>query len=127
MKSTRLALPHALSGSPWRARRELRSLLLAANWPGDVEAVVLAVHEAVMNAEQHAGGCTAALAGLDDRDVVVEVWDRGPGFDPHRYASRPPGTLADRGRGIWLISQLAARYRVDRAAGSTCVRLAFQP
>lgn len=128
MGFTGVVTEHALSCTPARARWELRALLRAARWPGDVEAVVLAVHEAVMNACQHGGGCTKARARFDGPDrLAVEVHDRGPGFDVERYAGRPPSTTSERGRGIWLIAQIAASYELDRADGSTCFRLAFHP
>ena len=124
---TRVVNPQALSCHPARGRRQLRSFLRDAGWPGDVEAVVLAVHEALMNSFQHAGGCTSALAGLDDLELVVEVRDAGPGFDLDRFTGQPPSTLAERGRGLWLISRIADRYQVERRNGTTCFRLAFHP
>ncbi|MGH9225303.1 MAG: ATP-binding protein [Acidimicrobiales bacterium] len=127
MSTTGLADSYPLPRSPGRARRAMRSLLGSAGWQGDVEGVVLAVHEAVMNAEQHAGGCISATAHVDDREVVVEVCDRGAGFNPHWYTGHPPNTLAERGRGIWLISQIAARYEFERRGGSNCFRLCFHP
>ena len=97
-------------------------------WPGDIESVVLAVHEAVMNAAQHGGGCTGAVAAVDERlALVVEVRDRGPGFDLERYTGRPPSTLSERGRGVWLISRIAASCQLDHDGDTTCFRLCFRP
>src|SRR5919199_918695 len=98
-----------LSPQPARARRELRSFLESKAWPGDVDAVVLAVHEALINSVDHAGGINSALAKIQGRAVVVEVSDQGPGFEPKPPVT-PPDPLAERGRGLWLIDQLAASW-----------------
>ncbi len=120
-------LARALPPSPSAARRELQSLLESARWPGDVEGVVLAVHEALMNSQRHAGGATSATVGLDGPAVVVEVRDSGPGFDVDRHARVPPDPMAERGRGLWLISQLADSWDVRRVEHETCLRLRFDP
>jgi anti-sigma regulatory factor (Ser/Thr protein kinase) len=89
--------------------------------------VVLAVHEALMNSQRHAGGATAAMVGLDGPAVVVEVRDEGPGFDVARHAEAAPDPMAERGRGLWLISQLANSWEVLRFDDETCLRLRFDP
>ena len=128
MGSTGVATIHALSCAPARARRELRSLLRAYSWPGDVETIVLAVHEAVMNASQHGGGCAGVVARFAGDDLLaVEVHDRGPGFDVEHYLARPPSTTAERGRGVWLIGQIATGWEMESGDGGTCFRLGFRP
>jgi anti-sigma regulatory factor (Ser/Thr protein kinase) len=116
-----------LSPSPVPARHELKVLLESTRWPGDVDAVVLAVHEALINSQRHAGGATSAWVGLDGRRVVVEVCDSGPGFDLESHASHPPDAMAERGRGLWIISQIARRCDVRQRHGQTCLVLQFQP
>lgn len=125
MYGSDLAHPVALSPTPARARHELQSLLKSAQWPGDVDSVVLAVHEALMNSHRHAGGATSACAGVRGSSLVVEVRDAGPGFDIERHASRQPDPLAESGRGLWLICQIAANWDVARENGETCLRLEF--
>ena len=117
----------ALPPIPNQARRELRSLLVEADWPGDVESVVLAVHEALINSQRHAGGAVSARVSLHGQDVVVEVCDAGPGFDVSDHASRPPEVMAERGRGLWLISQIAESFDVRRDDDETCLSLRFRP
>ena len=118
----------ALSPVPAQARRELQSLLKAADWPGDVDEVVLAVHEALINAQRHAGGATSATAAVQDSSaLLVEVRDEGPGFDVNEHAGQPPDPLAERGRGLWLITQIAAAWEVRRSGPETCFRLRFCP
>ena len=126
MRSAGLAQTHDLSAQPSRARQELQSLLESAGWPGDVEAVVLAVHEAIMNSMRHAGGAISATAGLEGSELVVEVCDGGPGFDVDEHSGQAPDPLAERGRGLWLIRQIAAGWKVERRDGETCLRLCFQ-
>ncbi len=125
MYSTDIAPLHALSPIPARARHELHVLLRSAGWPGDCDSVVLAVHEALINSLRHAGGATSASAGVSGSAVVVEICDAGPGFDIDRHAHRPPEPLAESGRGLWLISQLAAHWEVQRHGGQICLRLEF--
>ncbi len=127
MNASGLAHTRTLPPLPAPARRELQAHLEAAEWPGDVESVVLAVHEALINAHDHAGGATCARVGLDGSDVLVEVHDEGPGFDVARHLSHPPDTLAERGRGLWLIGQLADSWDVRRHQGQTCFSLRFRP
>ncbi|MGH9278727.1 MAG: ATP-binding protein [Acidimicrobiales bacterium] len=127
MLGSGLAQSCSLPPNPSDARHELQALLSASAWPGDADAVVLAVHEAIMNSELHAGGATAATAQTDGTTVVVEVHDGGPGFDIDGHARHPPDPLAERGRGLWLISQIAHGWELERQCGRTCLRLVFQP
>ncbi len=127
MNASSLDHSRSLPPVPGAARRELQSLLQDAEWPGDVDSVLLAVHEALMNSHRHGGGAVSARAGLDGRDVIVEVRDEGPGFDVGHHASHPPEVMAERGRGLWLISQIADSWDVHRDDGGTCFRLRFRP
>jgi len=121
-----LVRPQALPPTPTQARRELQSLLRRAKWDGDVDSVVLAVHEALMNSLRHAGGATSACAEVRGAAVVVEICDSGPGFDINRHASQPPDPLAESGRGLWLICQIADSWGVEHSNGETCLRLEFE-
>jgi anti-sigma regulatory factor (Ser/Thr protein kinase) len=128
MNGTDLVETCALSPVPREARHQLRSLLESRCWPGNVDSIVLAVHEALTNADLHAGGATSATAVVEDSSVlVVEVRDRGPGFDVDRHATRPPDPMAERGRGLWLITQTASDWELDTRDRETCLRLRFSP
>jgi anti-sigma regulatory factor (Ser/Thr protein kinase) len=120
-----LAKKSALSPTPAQAREQLRGIVATSGWDGDVDGAVLAVHEAVMNAWNHAGGPTSVTADVLGRALVVEVCDVGPGFDLAGHADRPADGLAERGRGLWLISQLCSSWELDRRDGETCLRLHF--
>ncbi len=119
-----LARPVELSHQPAVARRELAGLLARSHWHGDVDAVVLATHEAMVNANRHGGGVTRATACMDDNQVVVEVSDHGRSFDfPNALAL--PDVTAERGRGLYLIRQLAADAFVIRAGAEVRLVLKF--
>lgn len=127
MHTLDLAGPHALSPSPGRARHELQRLLESASWTGDVDAVILAVHEALANSQRHGGGVTGAFVQLQGEQVVVEVCDGGPPFDARHHTRRPPDPFAERGRGLWLISQIAHEWDIRRQRGENRLQLRFRP
>ena len=114
-----------LSPQPAVARQELTRFLADRSWTGDVDAVVLAVHEAMVNSQRHAGGVTRVCAGVENGDVVVEVSDRGRGFGVPD-ASDVPDTALERGRGLFLIHRLADDARVERSGRNNCLRLRFE-
>ncbi|MDP8937677.1 MAG: ATP-binding protein [Actinomycetota bacterium] len=116
--------PTPLSLRPARARQQLEDLLADGRWPGDVDSVVLAMHEALVNAQRHAGGAIAVDAVLDGSTLILEIYDRGPGFDlpPEPEAPEP---LAERGRGLWLMCRISTRCEVRRQGDETCVHLRF--
>ncbi len=119
-----LARPVELSPQPGLARRELASLLAGLRWDGDVDAVILAVHEAMVNAHRHGGGVTRATAGIEGDQVVVEVFDHGAGFD---FPTAPAlaEASAERGRGLFLIRRLSADAFVVRDGSEVRLVLKF--
>ncbi len=125
MIASSLTRPMELSEQPAAARRQLTRLLDDAEWDGDADAVVLAVHEAMVNAQRHAGGVTHATAGLDRGAVVVEVADKGRGFGIPESPDMPDAS-AETGRGLYLIRRLAADARVVRSNGEVCLVLRFE-
>ncbi len=127
MNISPLAHPRPLPPAPGPARRELQALLQGIDWPGDVDGVLLAVHEALMNSHRHGGGTVSARAAISGTELLVEVCDEGPGFDVDRHASHPPEVMAERGRGLWLISQIADSYDVRHDDAGTCFSLRFRP
>jgi anti-sigma regulatory factor (Ser/Thr protein kinase) len=112
-----------LSPEPAMARRQLEGVLARA-WPGDVPGVLLAVSEALVNANRHAGGARRADAWVRGSSVVVQVCDNGQAFDPTPFTDSAPDTMAERGRGLWLISQLAdtCQIRHDDDGGRMLLR-----
>ncbi len=126
MLVTALAPPVSLSDQPAMARRQLAEFLGDARWRGDVDGVLLAVHEALVNGLRHAGGVTRATAGFDGESLVVEVWDRGRGFRIPPSTSIPDMT-AERGRGLFLMRRLATDVRVVRSGAEVGLLLRFDP
>jgi anti-sigma regulatory factor (Ser/Thr protein kinase) len=124
MASSSLTRPVELSRQPAVARRELTRLLADEAWDGDVDGVILAVHEAMVNSQHHGGGVTRASVGVDGDTVVVEISDRGAGFDVPASPALAD-VAAERGRGLFLIRHLADDARVVRAGGDVCLRLRF--
>ena len=126
MNATAPTRPIALSQDASVARRQLTETLDEAHWRGDVDSVLLAVHEALVNAKRHAGGVSRANACFDGDSLVVEVWDRGQGFRMPR-SKKAPDTMAERGRGLFLMRRLATDVRVSRSADEVGLHLRFEP
>lgn len=114
-----------LSPQPADARHQVGRVLRDAGWPGDCDTVILAVHEAMVNAQRHAGGVTGATVRIDGDAVEVEVRDRGRGFV---VPTSPvmPDPAAERGRGLFLIRCLADRADVTSSGGEHCLHLRFE-
>jgi len=125
MVASSLTRPVPLSPQPSVARRQIFELLTSAGWCGDADAVVLAVHEAMVNAGRHAGGVTGASAAVDDHTVVVEVRDRGRGFGLPDSPDMPEAA-AETGRGLFLIRRLADQAEVTRSEGEVRLLLRFE-
>jgi anti-sigma regulatory factor (Ser/Thr protein kinase) len=124
MMVSALARPVELSRQPAVARRELAGLLARSRWDGDVDGVILAVHEAMVNAQRHGGGVTKATAGIDGDRVVVEVSDRGHGFEMPESPAMAD-VAAERGRGLLLIRRLSDDARVVRTGPEVRLVLKF--
>jgi len=125
MMVSALTRPVKLSPQPGVARKELAGLLADSRWRGDVDGVILAVHEAMVNSQRHGGGVVRATAGMEGPNVVVEVSDRGSGFDFPEVPAMADLT-AERGRGLFLIRQLSSDARVVRAGPEVRLVLKFE-
>lgn len=127
MSAAALAWPVNLSQEPAIARRQLADLLTEVGWADDaVQGVQLAVHEAIVNAHRHAGGVRRATAGFAGDSLVVEVWDRGEGLEIPKLRS-VPDTLAERGRGLFIMNRLATEIGAVRRDDGMCLILRFDP
>ena len=114
MTASKFAESIALPVDPGAARRRIRSFLAAQGWAGEADDVVLAAHEALVNARRHGGAPVRADMALDGSSLVVRVWDAGPGFDLAPRVTQPPDPTAERGRGLWLIGRMTTTCEVDR-------------
>ena len=96
-----------------------------------VEAAIVAIVEACLNAMEHGGGpmevrVTGEAEGERPR-LVIEVEDNGDGFDPAtvpaKNASRVLGCASKRGWGLTLIRELMDEVQIRSRPGRTLVRM----
>ena len=125
MTASKFVEPIALPLEPEAARRRIHSYLEAEGWVGDVDDVVLAAHEALVNARRHGGAARRADMSLDGSSLVVRVWDAGPGFDLAARVRQPPEPTAERGRGLWLINRVTTACEVGRDANGVFLAMRF--
>lgn len=91
----------------------------------------MAVREAVANAIKHGNRQdpdkkVEVTFGIEDGDVVIEVRDEGPGFDPAGLPDplEPENLLKPGGRGIFFMRKFMDGIDYDfRPEGGTVVRL----
>ena len=86
----------------------MRTLGVADDCLTDIE---IALTEACTNVLDHAaaGDEYEVVAGLDDESCVIEVLDRGRGFDADHLGHAEADPSAEEGRGIQLIRALVDR------------------
>jgi anti-sigma regulatory factor (Ser/Thr protein kinase) len=102
-----------------RARHRIRDYLDGHGVDGNqIDAVVLAIEEAMTNAVRHSGTQEDLEVALHfaDGDLVAQVKDRGRGFDVGAFdATLEPDLLSTCGRGLFLIARLMddLQLRVD--------------
>jgi len=125
MSSSSLTRPVELSLQPAAARRQLTKLLADEAWAGDVDGVILAVHEAMVNSQRHGGGVTGARVRMGFDTVVVEITDQGGGFAVPETPAMAEAT-AEQGRGLFLIRRLTAEAQVVQAGSEVCLTLRFE-
>lgn len=102
-----------------RLRREVGSYLTrhGAADRADLQAAELAVSELLANAYEHGAGPIWATLDWTGELPVFSVHDLGPDFEIDTLA--PPDRMSLRGRGLWLVSQVATELRISakRAGG----------
>jgi anti-sigma regulatory factor (Ser/Thr protein kinase) len=114
-------------GSFAEFRADLRTLLAGQKVPTEIARdLVMATQEAANNALQH-GGATDDLdvvITVFSRRIMIEVADRGPGFELAAVrASWPPDVLQRSGRGLFLIDQLSDSLEVVSRNPGALVRM----
>jgi serine/threonine-protein kinase RsbW len=110
-----LALPRDELSVPV-VRRVLKASMTALGVDGDVISdIELALTEAVTNVLDHAkdGDDYEVSAGIDDRLCVIEVVDRGGGFDSDVLGRDDAHVDAEDGRGIQLMRALVDKVTFD--------------
>ena len=98
----------------------VRQVLLGKEWPeDDVNAVELALSEALSNAIRHGCGndrtknLHCSLSSEESGELLIVVRDPGKGFERAAVADplRPENTFKGSGRGIYLINQVMDELR----------------
>jgi serine/threonine-protein kinase RsbW len=121
MELTLRPLPRNLPDLRRGAERALRGVA------GDVaDDMLLALDEAVGNAIRHGsrgGRPVRVTLRVDQGWIRLTVRDHGPTAELPCLPAGPPPTLADGGRGLWLISQLADEVRLERSGRGVLLSL----
>ncbi len=113
---------------PASLRRALRRAMVEADVPVEIiNDVLLAAQEACNNALTHAATSETpprlSVCLVNDY-LVVEVSDRGGGFDVGAVqAGWPPELLEGHGRGLYLIDALTDTWEIVQGPKGTIVRM----
>lgn len=87
------------------------------------ENFVLAVHEAVTNVVDHAGGRGLLRLWQADTQLHCEISDSGPGIPDGTLDSPMPPLDHFGGRGLWLVRLLSDATAIDTGPTGTRVRI----
>jgi len=83
----------------------------------------VAVNEATVNVIRHSGGGgELAVVKDDQRRLIAEICDNGPGIPPWVTLTLPPPD-ATSGRGLWMAGALTDHIEVHTGGQGTTVRL----
>lgn len=118
-------------------RKMLEGLLSAQGWSEEsVEDAALVATEVVQNAIEHGSRndgteSVEARVAVDAGGLLLEVSDPGTGKDPRallgKDVARPPDLEAARGRGLFLIHRLSARFdRLLHEGGGCMIRVRLE-
>lgn len=99
-----------------RARQELLDELHANGLAGSQKAFIeIIFSELLANMIRYAEGTAEFILERRGNDLVLHAIDKGPGF---QFSPRLPNDLfSERGRGLFLISQLSKEFTVERHPG----------
>jgi serine/threonine-protein kinase RsbW len=101
----------------------------SVDWPRQSNRLRLALVEAYSNVVRHAHKDQPNLPvlirlELKDRDIALEIWDRGKGFDLSTYLPPNPDDKQENGYGWLIMNRLMDRveYRLQ-VNGRNCLKL----
>lgn len=120
--SAATALPERLS----EARAALETLIEESGWSGDRDLVLLAVQEGLTNALRHGRGVREATAEVRSGEVLVRIADFGERFDPDPYLRSTPPPFVERGRGLWMMGELASSFDLHHDDDGNSLQLLFR-
>ena len=106
-----LALPRDQMSVPV-VRRVLKSSMITLGVEEEVTSdIELALTEACTNVLNHAGDADdyEVVVGIDGQTCIIEVVDRGSGFDGSEHGHEDADHSAEQGRGIQLMRALVDR------------------
>lgn len=109
-----------------RARKTVAGFILDPVCVEEARDLILATQEALKNVVEHAcpvdNRIHAECILARDR-IIVEVRDRGRGFDVESRLRNPPGPMCDHGRGLVLIRNLLDNVSITSDANGTIVHM----
>lgn len=117
-------------------RKMFEALLGGQGWAEEpVEDAALVATEVVQNAVEHGSRNDGSeeiqvVIGLGPGLCVLAVTDPGTGRDPdlllQRDVTLPPDLASPRGRGLFLIHRMSARFERMRSGPGCCVRVRLE-
>ncbi|MDM9381318.1 anti-sigma regulatory factor [Chlorogloeopsis sp. ULAP01] len=99
------------------------------DWPRQSSRLRLALVEAYSNVVRHAHKdqpCLPVLIRLElkERDIAVEIWDRGEGFDLSDYLAPDPTDKQEGGYGWLIMHRLMDKVEYQlQVNGGNCLKL----
>jgi anti-sigma regulatory factor (Ser/Thr protein kinase) len=90
--------------------------------PGRAMDLAIAANEILTNVLVHAEGAATVWSWTEDRRLICQIEDQGPGIGDPLAGYRPPGK-GPTGRGLWLARQLVDLLQIDTSPSGTKVRL----
>lgn len=88
--------------------------------------LTVAVHELAANSIDHGGGRGSVRGWVEPDALVIEVSDAGRLADPDGAGRTPPSADQHRGRGLWIVRQLADALHVRRTPQGQTFRVVTQ-
>jgi anti-sigma regulatory factor (Ser/Thr protein kinase) len=106
-------------------RHDIKAIAATTGFSDRAGDVALALDELIANSQEH-GEPPIEVEAWNDGRLVIEVSDKGTGFDRAEiWGTHPPRHTGHRGRGLWIVRQLADRVEIFTDDGSTRVRVEF--
>ena len=109
-----------------RARAKVTKFAEENGFSEEAEDVALATQEALKNVIQHACPADNSMhleCRADSDHMVIEISDRGTGFDVSRVLGNPVPPMASHGRGIQMIRGLMDDVRIISDEEGTLVHM----
>lgn len=115
-----------LSGDPAqipKVRHGIREFAVRSGFGERASDLALVLDELLANAMEH-GRTPVAVRSWNDGRLVITVADSGDGFDfASVVRSHPPVMLGRRGRGLWIVRQVADHVEVESGPAGTTIRV----